>query len=93
MEGHGWLCKAKYDMLKITKNRHFIRALRLALGLLVIWQGIMVHDWALITIGTLFALLSLMNAGCCRVHPQKQKRAGDLLDNKDIIYEEVKGKL
>lgn len=52
-------------MIKYLSNWNIIRVLRLLLGLFVIVQGIMDKQWMLIGLGVLFALIPLMNKGCC----------------------------
>ncbi len=52
-------------MNSILRNWNFMRILRLVLGLLVLIQGISSRDWLFITMGGLFALMPLLNAGCC----------------------------
>lgn len=49
----------------ILRNWNFMRMLRLILGILVLIQGISSGDWLFITMGGLFALMPLLNAGCC----------------------------
>ncbi|MCY1382961.1 hypothetical protein D9M69_710410 [compost metagenome] len=56
------------------QNRSLSRFLRLAIGIAVTIQGILVHDALLATLGVLFSLIPLMNAGCgangaCAIRP------------------------
>ncbi len=51
-------------MKQYLKNWHFARLLRLAIGIAVVIQGILVQDVLLIILGGLFSLMPLMNIGC-----------------------------
>lgn len=42
-----------------------MRLLRLALAIAIIYQGIELEQWLFVVIGGLFALMPLMNIGCC----------------------------
>jgi hypothetical protein len=46
---------------------NFIRVLRLVIGVFIIVQGIQTKEWVIATVGGLFALLALLNTGCCSV--------------------------
>jgi hypothetical protein len=50
---------------------NWVRALRLFIGIAVLVQGIQMGDWLISSMGGLFGLLALLNAGCgggqCRV--------------------------
>lgn len=51
-------------MKAYLQNWSLLRLLRLAVGIAVAVQGILVHDWLLATLGGLFSLMPLMNVGC-----------------------------
>lgn len=72
------------------RNWHFLRILRLVLGILVLIQGISSKQYPLIFFGFIFTLLPIFNAGCAggacdipRYNKSKMKA------EKDIEYEEV----
>ena len=44
---------------------NLMRLLRLALAIAIIYQGIEFEQWLFVVIGGLFALMPLMNIGCC----------------------------
>ncbi len=50
---------------------NWVRALRLFIGLAIMVQGIQMGDWLVGSMGGLFGLMALLNAGCggghCRV--------------------------
>lgn len=77
-------------MKNYLKNWNFMRVLRLALGIIIIVQGIMANAWLLVGLGGLFSLMPLMNTGCCGVSgcstlvPRSNKKT------EDITYEEVR---
>jgi len=52
-------------MKNYLRNWDFVRVLRLAIGILIIVQGMMAHQWLLVGLGGLFSLMPLMNIGCC----------------------------
>jgi len=60
------------------QNWNIIRLLRLAIGIAVTVQGILVHDALLAILGGLFSLMPLMNAGCgangaCHTRPSVKR--------------------
>jgi len=63
----------------------------LVLGIIVFVQGIQLHQWILVSLGGLFALMALFNLGCCHTagcntsYSSRKTKA-----TKDITYEEVK---
>jgi hypothetical protein len=72
----------------ILNNWHFMRLLRLALGIFIIVQAFITKDWTLGVLGTLFAAMPLFNIGCCGTGACEapQQKAGT---SKEIRYEEV----
>lgn len=46
-------------------NWNIMRVLRLAMGILIVIQGIYAREWFLIGAGSLFSLIPLLNRGCC----------------------------
>lgn len=76
-------------MKNYFRNWNFMRVLRLALGIIVIVQGIEAKEWLLVGLGSLFSLMPLMNIGCCctagcNVPAPKNKKSTE-----EISYEEV----
>ncbi|MFZ4056896.1 MAG: hypothetical protein ACOYKE_02105 [Ferruginibacter sp.] len=49
----------------ITQHWNFMRALRLAMGIFIVVQGIEVKDTLFAIAGGVFALMALFNMGCC----------------------------
>ncbi len=52
-------------MTNYLKGWNFMRVLRLALGIFIIVQGIVVRDWLFVGAGVLFSLMPILNTGCC----------------------------
>ncbi|HOZ81882.1 MAG TPA: hypothetical protein PLU85_06305 [Bacteroidia bacterium] len=52
-------------MNKVFSGWNWMRVIRLALGVFIVIQG--VHDKSLVfaTLGVLFAMMAVFNAGCC----------------------------
>ena len=77
-------------MKVLVSGWNVMRVIRLALGILVIIQSISEKNYMLTVAGGLFALLALINVGCCgangcAVNPVVNKN--DL--KKEAVYEEV----
>ncbi len=52
-------------MKQYLSGWNFMRVFRLVVGVLVLVQGIRMHDWSFILIGALFSLMPVFNIGCC----------------------------
>ncbi|HRP56425.1 hypothetical protein [Agriterribacter sp.] len=52
-------------MKAYLKNWDFMRALRLALGIFIMVQGIITAEWMIAVLGGVFSLMPLLNIGCC----------------------------
>lgn len=51
-------------MKKHLQNWNWMRLLRIVAGLLILGEGISNRDWIWILLGTIFALLPILNVGC-----------------------------
>ncbi len=76
-------------MINYLKNWNFTRAIRLALGIFIIVQGVQTSQWLFVFLGGLFSLMPLMNVGCgstagCSTPFTKTKKSTE-----DVTYEEV----
>jgi hypothetical protein len=77
-------------MRNYLRNWGFMRVLRLALGIFIIVQGVVVGDWLFVGAGVLFSLMPIMNMDCCSASgcntpvSKSRKKVGD------ITYEEVR---
>lgn len=49
----------------MLKNWNFMRIVRLVIGIVIIVQGIEYNEWMFVVLGGLFALMPLLNIGCC----------------------------
>jgi len=65
--------------------------LRLALGIFIIVQGIQTQMWLFVFVGIIYALMPLLNVGCCGPSgcaPTRYKN--NKTTDEEIHYEEVK---
>lgn len=76
-------------LFTILHNWTFFRFLRLAMGILIIVQGIMIKDWFFAIAGLAFSLMALFNTGCCAGGACRTPISKNTDTNKDISYEEV----
>ena len=67
-----------------------MRVLRLVLGIYVIVQGIQVQQWLFVAFGVVFALMPLLNIGCCGVSSCRTSVPKSNKKIEDISYEEVR---
>ena len=76
-------------MKNIFSQWHFMRFIRLAMGLYLIFEVVATKQWFLGIFALLFLVQAVFNIGCCGangcgVSPKKSKNAAEPLD-----YEEV----
>ena len=50
---------------KIFSQWNFMRAFRLVMGIAILVQSVLSHDWMLAIAGILFTAMPLFNFGCC----------------------------
>ena len=77
-------------MNRILNGWDFMRAFRLALGLLIVVQSIVVKDWTLAFFGSLFVLMPVLNIGCCGAAGCSVPVKKHGKETQDISYEEVR---
>lgn len=75
-------------MKRYFSNWNFMRFFRLALGIVIIGQGVIEKEWLFIGLGSLFALMPLMNMGCCSVSGCSTPAPKFKQNTEDITYEE-----
>lgn len=78
-------------MKEYLRNWNFMRLLRLALGIFIIVQGIQTRMWLFVFVGAIYAMMPLLNVGCCGTSgcaPRSYKN--NKSTNEEIHYEEVK---
>lgn len=78
-------------MKEYLRNWNFMRLLRLALGIFIIVQGIQTRMWLFVFVGAIYAMMPLLNVGCCGTSgcaPKSYKNYKS--SNEEIHYEEVK---
>jgi hypothetical protein len=67
-----------------------MRILRLALGVLIIVQGVQAQEWLFVGLGGLFSLMPLLNIGCCGTSGCNTPIRKSNQKTEDITYEEVR---
>jgi hypothetical protein len=77
-------------MKNYLKHWNFMRALRLALGIFIMVQGVITKEWMFAFAGFLFSLMPILNVGCCGVSGCNTPIAKSNQKAEDIIYEEIK---
>lgn len=74
----------------LLTNWHFMRWLRLGLGLMVAYQAIRFHDAMAGVIGAFFLLQAITNTGCCGAGGCAVPTTTAKNDNGEVEFEEVK---
>jgi len=78
-------------MKNYLSNWNLMRVIRLALGIIIIMQGVDAQQWMLVGLGGLFTLMPLLNVGCCGItacNTNYSRRKSNNLT--EITCEEVK---
>lgn len=75
---------------RILFNWHLMRIFRLILGISIIVQGIVIHNWAFILVGILFTALPLLNIGCCGTNSCPTNTSKNNKNSTEIEFEEIK---
>ncbi|MBS1602278.1 MAG: hypothetical protein JST42_06385 [Bacteroidetes bacterium] len=52
-------------MKRLIGTWNVMRIIRLLVGLVAIWQAIVLHEWPLALTGGFLLLMAVANAGCC----------------------------
>ena len=73
----------------LLKNWTFLRVLRLAMGIVVIVQAIIIKDILFGIAGIIFTIMALFNQGCCAVNRTCSTPIKNDKIEKEIEYEEV----
>lgn len=68
----------------------FMRVLRLAGGILIIVQAVQTKQWLFVALGALFALLPILNIGCCGIAGCPVPLPKNNEPSEIVIYEEVR---
>lgn len=67
-----------------------MKLVRLALGILIIIQGVQAKEWMFILLGVFFTLLPILNLGCCASNACSTPAPKKGMETEDVTYEEVK---
>lgn len=79
---------------RIIGRWNLMRLIRLALGIFIVIQGIVTHEWIFAIMGGLFALMPLFNIGCCgaagcNTAGRGMSGSGSAERTTDVSYEEI----
>ena len=76
----------------LTHHWNLARVLRVILGGMMAYQGILTHETGVIVMGGAFTLFSVFTTGCCGSQCEPMKQNEDLTNDSpnEIVYEEVK---
>ena len=77
-------------MKEYLKTWDLMRVLRLALGIIIIVQGVQAKEWLFVALGGLFSLMPLLNIGCCGASGCNTPVSKSDKKAEDITYEEIK---
>jgi hypothetical protein len=74
----------------VFQQWHFMRWVRLGLGIAIIVQAAMVKDWTVTILGAMFAAMAIFNVGCCGAGGcSMPEMKSSTQQQKEVIYEEV----
>jgi hypothetical protein len=76
-------------MKRLITGWHFVRLLRLVLGVAILVQGILVRDVTSMVLGALFGLMAVVNVGCCGEKGCSVSTMSDNKTRRKINYEEL----
>ncbi|MFM6952649.1 MAG: hypothetical protein ACKOXR_05895 [Bacteroidota bacterium] len=75
----------------LTHHWNFARFMRVALGVMILVQGLLNHDNGVIAMGGFFSLFGLFTTGCCGVDgcatPNREMKGKPI---EDVTFEEIK---
>lgn len=71
-------------------NWHFMRILRLVMGSVVVYQGMVTYQPMVSILGTVLVAQALLNAGCCGASCAPKEQAEQVNTSDTVEYEEVK---
>lgn len=73
----------------IFRNWHFMRLVRLVLGMVIAIQAVANKDAMFAVFWVLFAVMALLNYGCCGISGCDVPTKKSTQTTNDIVYEEV----
>ncbi len=77
-------------MKNLFTNWNFMRIVRLALGVSIIIQGVLIKEWMFVGLGALFSLMPILNIGCCATDNCGVPNRKNISKEEEVIFEEVK---
>ncbi len=76
---------------RLTSGWHFVRWLRLIMGVLLAYQAVTMHEWLPGALAAFLLYQALWNVGCCGSNAcASPKQTTDLSNTEDIVFEEIK---
>lgn len=77
-------------MKNYWSNWNAMRIIRLALGIIIIVQGILNREWIFVALGGSLALMPLLNVGCCAGSACNTPMKNSDRRPKEVPYQEIK---
>lgn len=78
-------------MKQWIQSWNLMRLLRLVMGIAIIFQGIDAKQWFIVALGVFFAVLPVLNIGCCGASSCRTSfKYKTSSQDKDITYTEIK---
>ncbi len=88
--------KSRYQSFPagVLSNWHFMRWLRLAIGLFLSWQMVQNRDVFTGLIAGVFLFQAITNTGCCGASGCATPKSSTppTSENKEVVYDEIKNK-
>ena len=83
------LKKSKKIMDSIFKNWNFVRILRFAMGVFLLFESVKSGIGFLIFVGAIFTIMPLLNVGCCCTSSCGISRGKTNQNNTEVDFEEI----
>lgn len=77
-------------MKNLLSNWNFMRIVRLVLGVSIMIQSMLIHEWMFVGLGALFSLMAVLNVGCCVAGNCRMPDRKNFSKEDEVIFEEVK---
>lgn len=77
-------------MINYLRSWNLMRVIRLAVGIFIVVQGIIMKEWMFIGLGALFTIMPLLNVGCSVGGTCSRPMVRHMNEHKETTYTEVK---